>query len=145
MEPKFYSSGLKFECTQCHSCCRHDPGYVFLSEDDLANLLGTVGMDRAPFIERYCRWVDLGDGEVLCLIEKKNYDCIFWDNGCTVYGGRPLQCRSYPFWKGPLESQEHWNWEGRFCPGIGRGKLHDVESIQTWLERREANPPIKKI
>ena len=35
---------------------------------------------REDFIASYCRWVDRGDGtENLCLREKKNYDCILWD------------------------------------------------------------------
>lgn len=144
MGTPFYSDGLKFECTQCHSCCRHDPGYVFLSESDLANLLQVTGLNRADFLEKYCRWEDLGDGPVLCLTEKSNFDCIFWENGCTVYTGRPLQCRSYPFWKGPLQNREQWDWEGRFCPGIGRGKIHSSAEIESWLKQRADNPPITK-
>ena len=34
----FYSDGLRFECTRCSRCCRHTPGYVFLSENDVERL-----------------------------------------------------------------------------------------------------------
>jgi Fe-S-cluster containining protein len=101
-------------------------------------------MEPRAFVEKYCRWVDLGQGLVLSLREKKNYDCIFWDNGCTVYAHRPVQCRTYPFWEGPLASAEKWKWEGRFCPGINRGKLHDKASIEEALARRRAHPVLRQ-
>lgn len=144
MDRPFYAAGLKFECTQCHDCCRHDPGYVFLSRFDLERLAQHKGLSPGQFIESFCRWVDLGDGEVLSLVEKKNYDCIFWDQGCTVYSGRPLQCRAYPFWKGPLASPQAWDFESRACPGIGRGKLHSREDIEAWLQARRDQPVLRR-
>jgi len=144
MPSTFYDQGLKFECTQCHACCRHDPGYVFLSRQDLDLLAEGTGLSPEAFIERHTRWVDLGDGFVLSLKEKKNFDCIFWDNGCTVYAHRPVQCRTYPFWEGPLASAEKWKWEGRFCPGINRGKVHDKASIDEALARRRSHPVLRR-
>lgn len=144
MLPTFYDHGLNFECTQCHACCRHDPGYVFLSRQDLDLLASGVGMEAGVFVENHCRWVDLGEGPVLSLKEKKNYDCIFWDGGCTVYAHRPVQCRTYPFWEGPLASAEKWKWEGRFCPGINRGKLHEKSQIEEALAKRRANPVLRQ-
>ena len=35
MSKKFYDDGLQFECARCSYCCRHEPGYVFLSDNDL--------------------------------------------------------------------------------------------------------------
>jgi len=101
-------------------------------------------LDQLAFVERYCRWVDLGQGLVLSLREKKNNDCIFWDGGCTVYSHRPVQCRAYPFWEGPLASKEKWAWEGRFCPGINRGKLHNKDEIEKALADRRTNPVMTK-
>lgn len=144
MMSTFYDQGLKFECTQCHACCRHDPGYVFLSRDDLNLLSSGVGKTPTEFIEAFCRWVDLGQGMVLSLREKKNYDCIFWDGGCTVYSHRPVQCRTYPFWEGPLSSAEKWKWEGRFCPGINHGKLREKAEIEAALEARRSHPVLRR-
>jgi len=143
MQSMFYDEGLKFECTQCHSCCRHDPGYVFLSRLDLDRLVASCGLSEKEFIDRHCRWVDLGKGMVLSLKEKKNYDCIFWDGGCTVYHSRPVQCRTYPFWEGPTSSAEKWKWEGRFCPGINQGKLRTKAEIDSALADRKANPVLR--
>jgi len=134
----FYEKeGLKFSCVQCHDCCRHDPGFVFLSKNDLDRLLKPLPIDAEDFIEKYCRWVKIDHEERLSLLEKKNFDCIFWDQGCTVYETRPLQCRTYPFWKGPLESLDTWNWEQQFCPGIGKGRIYSPEEIRANLEKRE--------
>ncbi|HUX21603.1 MAG TPA: YkgJ family cysteine cluster protein, partial [Spirochaetia bacterium] len=38
MYKPFYQDGLRFECTRCDACCRHEPGYVFLSQTDLRRL-----------------------------------------------------------------------------------------------------------
>jgi len=144
MAPTFYDEGLKFSCTQCHACCRHDPGYVFLSRKDLDELSIELELTPEQVVAAYTRWVDLGDGPVLCLKEKKNYDCIFWDQGCQVYQHRPVQCRTYPFWENQLASPEKWQWEGRFCPGIGHGKLRTKDEIESALTQRRANPVIRR-
>ncbi len=34
---------------------------------------------------------------------KENGDCVFWDDGCTIYPERPRQCRTFPFWGETLE------------------------------------------
>src|SRR5574344_288995 len=95
----FYDKGLHFSCQKCSHCCRIDPGFVYLSQSDLTNLCQWFKFTQEQFISMYCRKVPYYDGTtVLSLREKKNYDCIFWDNGCTVYGARPVQCSTYPFW-----------------------------------------------
>lgn len=144
MSKTFFDDGLKFQCTQCHACCRHDPGYVFLGEEDLIRFCDFLKISRDDFIDKFCRWVDVGEGLVLSLKEKKNYDCIFWDQGCSVYQGRPVQCRTYPFWKTPLQSLENWKWEGRFCPGIGQNKHWTKEEILAAFNWREKAGVIRK-
>lgn len=143
MSEPFYKNGLDFECQRCSYCCRHEPGYVFLSERDLSALLAETGLKRDAFIERYCTWVDIGFFKRLSLTEKPNNDCIFWSEaGCGVYHARPLQCRSYPFWVQVVESEQSWREEGKSCPGIGRGKRHSAEEINQWLEKRLDEPLI---
>ncbi len=144
MSETFYKNGLSFECTQCHACCRHDPGYVFLSREDLELLCRHFQTTPAAFVDNHCRWVDLGSGLVLSLREKKNFDCVFWDGGCTVYGSRPVQCRTYPFWETPLTSKDNWTWESRFCPGINHGKIHTEHEILSALEKRRSAPVLRK-
>ncbi|MBK5201779.1 MAG: YkgJ family cysteine cluster protein [Spirochaetaceae bacterium] len=117
-----YKKGLSFECQGCNYCCSVEPGYVFLSQEDLDNLSLHFQISQSEFIDKYCRKVDLGIGYRISLIEKDNYDCIFLTKkGCYCYNARPLQCRTYPFWPTIIESQKTWENEGQSCPGIEKG------------------------
>jgi len=137
MNEPFYKSGLRFECTRCSKCCRHDPGYVFLSANDIVQLLEATQMKKDELIKKICRVIDINGFRRLSLREKDNFDCIFWEeDGCRVYENRPLQCRSYPFWSHCLESLQTWNNMSQECPGVNRGKIHSFEEIQEWLDAR---------
>jgi Fe-S-cluster containining protein len=136
-------SGLRFSCTQCSLCCRFESGFVFLSRADLAALSAGLGISRKAVVDNYCRVVDLGGFRQLSLAEKENKDCVFWaDGGCTVYGFRPLQCRSYPFWAHQLADQESWDRAAADCPGIGIGEEHSRAEIDRWVEDRRLAPPL---
>lgn len=138
---KFYEDGLSFSCTRCSNCCRHDPGYVFLSEADLNNLARNLKLDTDKVIRFYCREVEIGGFTRLSLKERRNFDCIFWNNhGCIVYEARPFQCKSYPFWSAHLDSRESWNALSDQCPGINQGELHSKEKIENWLSLRNREP-----
>jgi len=138
MEECFYSEGLKFSCMKCSRCCRHDPGFVFLSESDLARLLLATGLARGDFIDKYCKKVSVNGAVELSLIEKPNFDCIFWnDGGCSVYEHRPYQCRSFPFWSENVSSKVRWQALRSYCPGIDRGALHGKAEIDEWMSRKE--------
>ena len=143
---RWYSSdGLQFSCTQCSHCCRHEPGYVYLSQKDLTNLCLYFNLEEQQFITQYCRWVPYYDGsEVLCLLEKENNDCIFWDAGCAAYGARPVQCSTYPFWSYILKNESTWNEEAKECPGINKGNKVSFDEILKAKELYENNFPIRK-
>ncbi len=135
---KFYDNGLQFECTRCSHCCRGQPGYVFLTEEDVEKIKDYIGLSRCQVLDTYCRRVDVGITERISLKEKENFDCIFWEEaGCSIYPHRPLQCRSYPFWSAIVASKDSWEREGKNCPGIDRGKTHSGKTIEKWLETRE--------
>jgi Fe-S-cluster containining protein len=139
----FYAQGLCFSCTRCSACCRFDPGYVFLSKKDADVLAGFLGMEYNGFIKTYCRWINGFGGKArLSLREKANYDCVFWKEGCRVYGGRPWQCRTFPFWPEILSSGDAW--DALACPGIGKGKRYGPSYIESLLKERQSNPVIEK-
>lgn len=145
MNTPFYANGLRFSCQRCSCCCRHDPGFVHLSEQDLSRLLSWSGLDRDSFISKWCRWVDRNDGyEYLCLLEKDNYDCILWEDGCKAYEDRPFQCSSYPFWPSLLMDEDWWEANARDCPGVNKGAVHDRDEIESYLARRRAEPYIRR-
>jgi Fe-S-cluster containining protein len=142
----FYACGLKFSCKRCSSCCRYESGFVFLSEDDLGKLIAQLKLDRNAFIKKYCRWVtDVNGKEVLSLREKSNKDCILWDSICTVYIARPLQCRTFPFWKSIVSSAGAWAVAASGCPGMGQGETHPEKAIGEYLEMRVTEPIINRL
>jgi Fe-S-cluster containining protein len=140
----FYEEGLRFECTRCSRCCRHVPGYVFLTRQDFLRLQGGTALSAATFFELYCREITINGLRKLSLKEKANYDCIFWeDGGCSVYERRPFQCRSYPFWTANLSSREEWERLSSSCPGIGQGPLHGRAEIEAWLHQAERQQQLR--
>ena len=61
------------------------------------------------------------------LKEFPNGDCVFFDGQtrkCQVYGARPRQCRTWPFWDSNLKTPESWAQTCEVCPGSGRGQLY---------------------
>lgn len=134
MEGVDFKSGLRFACRRCSSCCRHEPGYVFLTREDLERLAEGLSLPPRTVLARFCREVRIGGFRRVSLRERPNYDCILWGpEGCTVYEHRPFQCRSFPFWPANLDSAEHWEELRRACPGAGRGRLHPESEIRGWL------------
>jgi hypothetical protein len=119
---------------------------VYLSENDLTKLIQWFNLDAKVFIENYCRWVPYFDGtEVLCLLERKNYDCILWtSSGCSAYDSRPIQCSTYPFWTHILESRKSWNEAAEECPGMNTGILHPVKEIEAKKNMYEQNTPLRR-
>jgi len=143
-ETPFYLNGLHFSCTRCSSCCRHEPGYVFLSINDIELLAEGLKMQYTDIVDKYCRWVSLpGAGKRLSLKEKQGFDCIFWQDGCIVYQNRPIQCRSFPFWESSLRSAKAW--EALSCPGIGCGTHYSREQIDNCLEKQKMEPIITRV
>lgn len=139
---KFYQKGLAFSCTQCSACCRHDPGYVFLSYEDIRRIAEALDIAPGKVVDEYCFLVDLGSVTRLSLKETSQNDCIFWREGCVIYKGRPLQCRSYPFWPANIASAEAWNGLQAECPGVGTGKIHSQSEIDEWQRLRDQEPLI---
>jgi Fe-S-cluster containining protein len=142
-EQPFYAQGLQFSCARCSYCCRHESGFVYLSEKDLYRLAKEMGMGYTDFIETWCRWVPFDQGtERLSLKEKIGFDCIFWSDkdgsaGCSVYHARPLQCRAFPFWDSTVCSLRAWETAATGCPGINNGDLHSKDKIESFLKSLE--------
>jgi Fe-S-cluster containining protein len=116
-------------------------------------------MKEDAFIKTYCRWVPdagffAGDSpgrgsenpvrELLSLREKSNFDCIFWENGCTVYEERPLQCGTFPFWESIVHSSVSWNELMKDCPGMGKGRAYSRAEIENMLARASSEPIITR-
>ena len=141
MSASFYRGGLRFRCTRCSACCRVEPGYVFLSSKDIRGIARALDTQYRNVIRDFCRIVDLGGFRRISLREKANYDCVFWhEDVCDIYPHRPLQCRSFPFWASNLNSRDAWDMAAESCPGIGKGRNHTRQEIDSWLRKRLADP-----
>lgn len=139
----FYENGLHFECQRCSFCCGNSPGFVYLSKSDVKELCAFFKISATEFEKKYCRWVTYYGGQkVLSLLEKKNYDCILWENGCSAYKARPIQCSTYPFWDWMLETPETWNNCAKTCPGMNKGRLHSKDEIKEKCDAYIENTPI---
>jgi len=127
----WYADGLAFECTRCGKCCTGDPGYVWVTEDELAAIAAFLGQPLREVRELYSR---KARGRIT-LRERSNGDCTFWDTkkGCTIYSVRPPQCRTWPFWDSNVATPEDWEHTCEVCPGAGKGDVIPVEEISRRL------------
>ena len=130
----WYRDGLRFKCTQCGDCCTGAPGYVWINKQDiqtLADQLGFVSIEA--FEEMYVRKIGIRKS----LREFPNGDCVLFDREsrkCSVYGQRPRQCRTWPFWGSNVKTPKDWEWVCEHCPGSGKGKLYSLEQIEQQRE-----------
>jgi Fe-S-cluster containining protein len=131
-ETPWYSDGLAFECTRCGKCCTGEPGFVWVTDEELEAIAVFL---KLSFQEVYALYSRRYRGR-RSLREKSNGDCVFWDHqkGCTIYPVRPPQCRTWPFWDSNVETPEDWEHTCRICPGSGKGDVIPVEEISRRLK-----------
>jgi Fe-S-cluster containining protein len=68
--------------------------------------------------------------EGFSLREMDNGDCCMLAHGkCRIYGVRPMQCRTWPFWASNLSTPQAWQAAKRRCPGMDRGRLWPLAEI----------------
>jgi Fe-S-cluster containining protein len=124
----WFKDGLRFNCTQCGDCCTGAPGYVWVNKAEIEALSATLAISVVEFEQKYVRQVGMRKS----LVEYANGDCVFLDassRGCTVYGARPRQCRTWPFWDSNVRTPEAWAHTCEVCPGSGKGNLVPIEQI----------------
>ena len=131
-EEPWYADGLAFECTRCGNCCTGDPGYVWVTEEELAAIAKFLG-EPLEQVRKLYTYKTRGR---ITLRERANGDCTFWHKtkGCTIYPVRPPQCRTWPFWESNVETPEDWERTCRVCPGSGKGEVIPVEEISRRLK-----------
>lgn len=126
----WWHDGVRFACQGSGRCCvsRGNIGYVYLTLEDRRRLAATLGIPVRAFTRRYCAKTD---GQFH--LRDEGPDCLFLkDRGCTVYEGRPTQCRTWPFWPENMGARA-WSVVAAYCPGVGKGKRHSREEIEAVL------------
>jgi len=142
---KWYKGGLRFSCIGCGNCCTGEPGYVWVTREEIRRIAAFWGHDDQWLPNEQLRRVGLR----YSLTEKANGDCIFLQSnnngkrGCSIYPVRPLQCRTWPFWTVNLKSVAAWREAGCNCPGMNNGTEYSFEEIEqirlkkSWFEDAE--------
>lgn len=112
----WYKNGLRFECTQCGKCCSGSPGNVWVEDEEVALMANHFNISKKIFIRRYTK---KREGKLSLVETKKDYACIFLkDNRCSIYDIRPKQCRTFPWWKETVKTEESWKAASLYCEGI---------------------------
>ncbi len=128
--------GLRFSCTMCGNCCTGVPGYVLVTDAEVAAMAKRLNLSEAAFIEQYTRI--LPEGRSLNETRTEHgYDCVFLDRDtipgkavCGLYEDRPVQCKTWPFWPSLVRSRTAWHEASKGCPGMNKGKLVPVQQIR---------------
>lgn len=141
-----------FACTGCGVCCTGS-GHVWCTKGELDAI---IHMQRGPNdtrcfednVKEYCdvdamrqRNIQPSYTEWFILKNAPNTDhCIFLNtenNQCTVYGARPLQCSTYPWWPELVANTAAWREEAAsVCEGmvIMENSVDAVERLENIRE-----------
>ena len=144
----WYADGLSFQCTQCGGCCTGGPGYVWFDEAEAEAMAAAKGVDVPTFYERFAKRVRGRWTLEEVRVRRGQYDCVFLERHggldspgrCSIYGQRPTQCRTWPFWDSNLDSPRSWAEAAEDCPGMklpgqAGGNFVPLEAITAELKR----------
>lgn len=123
-----------FSCTECGKCCTGS-GYVYCNRSEIKAISTMLyGSSSAVHVQaclrEYCdeqamaqKGLIVRDQEWFILRNEYGTNhCVFLDTAtqhCKIYGSRPMQCMTYPFWPELVFSSHEWKWEAEFvCEGI---------------------------
>ena len=136
---------IGFECTRCGACCTAHDGDEHVATVTPEEVRALLTEDR--------EWRDVaqpipfgldtdGTGETFewALQTDACGDCQFYDEGedrgtCTVYGDRPLICRTYPF---SVDLAGSTTPSADIVDSIGPVNAHECEGLGREIERSDA-------
>jgi len=124
----WWADGLFFSCLSCGKCCGGEPGTVSFTSSEEEAMADALDIGVPLFRSLYV-WRKYG---VPSLRERANYDCVFLEREpcrCGIYGARPSQCRTFPFWREILRNERSWARFASKCPGMNQGSFHGRAEI----------------
>jgi hypothetical protein len=127
----FFDQGLRFSCRRCGGCCVGEPGTIYVSRPEIEKIAAFLELSVGRFTRQYL--YPFRDSH--SIKEDEHGRCLFFENGCTIYDIRPLQCRTFPFWFSNMRSEARWRRVARQCPGIGRGRLFAKTEILDMINK----------
>jgi Fe-S-cluster containining protein len=134
------AEGLRFQCQSgCTACCEQR-GFVYVTDEDIARAAAFLGMTAREFERRYV----FRTRRRARLRVPRDANCHFLvDGGCSIHPAKPAQCRIFPFWPELVGNRREWKKTARYCPGIGKGPLIQIEAARAQArEMREAHPAL---
>lgn len=129
---KWWNQGVQFECQGSGKCCvsHGEFGYVYLTLEDRQRMAKALKLTTREFMSRHCH----KDDGLWCLKPVEGGDCRFLKNKkCSIYEGRPTQCRTWPFWPEVMKAKAWSKDVASFCPGVGKGRVWKADEIQSLL------------
>lgn len=145
-KPKKMRFMKKTSCQRCGSCCMQST--PSLMKEDLELFISGILSDENTYTIREGEIVKASDGskyesfmEIIKIKEKKDSTaCIFYEDSCTIYDKRPLQCRLYNCW----ETQELE--DGLDKRGLKRSDLFgSVDLVIEAIKRHEEKCSYKRL
>lgn len=144
---------MKFECQETcgGACCRVPKGkqmFIFLTKEDRFRIAAHLKKPINKFAKMshftYTRFGGSGWQWHLKMAQGANHCRFLVDGRCSIQAVKPVQCRTWPFWK------EHFK-DGvmkedvetaikQECPGIGKGEELPQAEIESMIsEQRQAD------
>lgn len=123
----FIKQGIRFECQGTGKCCisRGSYGFVYMTLEDRRRMAKHLGMRTSAFTRKHCTQTD---GHFH--LKEVGPECQFLEGTqCGIYEGRPIQCRTWPFWPENMNARTWKNSIAKFCAGVGKGRIHTREEI----------------
>jgi len=131
-------TALRFECQAGCTICCEQPGFVYLTEEDLGNIAKYLGMTASDFERRYVYRTK----HLIRLRVPRQQQCPFLGGGgCSIHAVKPVQCRMFPFWPELVEDKREWKSTAKWCPGIGKGELVQIETARELAGQMRAAYP----
>ena len=97
---------------------------MYLTEDDLKRAAAFFKMAPGKFEARY---VYRTAKRMRFRIPTSGTCPFLEDAGCSIHPVKPSQCRIFPFWPELVESAREWRAAARYCPGMSKGRLVNIE------------------
>lgn len=129
---------MRFECQPgCTKCCEQQ-GFVYLTEEDILRLADYLNLTTPDFEYRYV----FRTKNQRRLRVPRHANCEFLESGgCRVHEAKPTQCRTFPYWPELLDSRQSWHKTGKWCPGIGKGELINIDLANEAAEEMRSSHP----